>query len=224
MVAPPTAPAAPAPRLNASDDSLERRLDRLEQMVQSLMAREQGKKRTEAGHDFHFDLKGPMFDQARGKEIQAKIAAERAKAAGRLPKSEFQEEELDRIMEKASRDAERAERDAQRAAKQLERAALEKQRPEGDERAAAVQAQTWQSAKIQLKALEAQRKALEKQMQAVERQLQRLKENQDENQSNQDEQEDKVKDKIKHKGKRLEKDHDSVNSDDFNELEKSKKP
>jgi beta-lactamase regulating signal transducer with metallopeptidase domain len=213
-------PAASAPRLNASDDSLERRLERLEQMVQSLMAREQIKKRTDAGHDFHFDLKGPMFDQALEKEIQAKIAAAHVKAARKLPKFEYQEEELDRNMEKANRDVERAERDAQRAAKDLERAALEKQRPEADERAAAVQAQTWQSAKIQLKALEAQRKALEKQMQAVERQLQRLKEDQDENQSNQDEQEDKVKDKVKDKAKRLEKDRDSVNSDDFNELEK----
>ena len=220
MVAPPTAPAAAAPRQNASDDSLERRLDRLEQMVQSLMAREQVKKRTDAGHDFHFDLKGPMFDQALEKEIHAKIAAAHAKAAGRLPKSEYQEEELDRVIEKANRDVERAERDAQRAAKDLERAALEKQRPEADERAAAAQARTWQSAKSQRKSLEAHRKALEKQMEAVQRQLQRLHEEQDENQSNLDEHEDKVKDKLKDKAKRLEKDRDSVNSDDFNEPKK----
>jgi 1-acyl-sn-glycerol-3-phosphate acyltransferase len=107
-------PAASAPRLNASDDSLERRLDRLEQMVQSLLAREKVKKRTDAGHDFHFDLKGPMFDQALEKEMHAKIAAEHAKAAGKLPKFEYEEEELDRIVEKANRDVERAERDAQR--------------------------------------------------------------------------------------------------------------
>jgi hypothetical protein len=214
------APAAAAPRPNASDDSLERRLERVEQMVQSLMAREQVKKRTEAGHDFHFDLKEPMFDQALEKKTHAKIAAERAKAAGRLPKSEDQEEELDRVMEKANRDVERAERDAQRAAKDLERAAREKGRPEADERAAAAQARTWQSAKIQHKALEAQLKALEKQMEAVQRQLQRLNEDQGENQSNQDEQGDKVKDKVKEKAKRLKKDRDSVNSDDFNELKK----
>jgi beta-lactamase regulating signal transducer with metallopeptidase domain len=206
------APAASAPRLNASDDSLERRLDRLEQMVQSLMAREQVKKRTDAGHDFHFDWKGPMFDQALEKEIHEEIhakieAANKAKVVG--------------LMRKASRDEERAQRDAQRAAKKLEDAAREKQWPQADERAAAAQAR--QSVKIQLKVLEAQRKALEKQMEAVQRQLQRLTEDQDENQSNQDEQQDKVKDKVKDKAKRLEKDRDSVNSDDFNELEKSKK-
>ena len=56
--------------------------------------------------------------------------------------------------------------------------------------------------------------------QAVQRQLKRLHEDQDENQSNLDEQKDKVKEKLKDKAKRLEKDRDSVNSDDDNELEK----
>jgi len=60
-------------------------------------------------------------------------------------------------------------------------------------------------------------------MEAVHRQLQHLTEDQDENQSIQDQQEDKVKDKVKEKAKRLEKDRDSVNSDDDNELEKPKK-
>ena len=186
-----SAPVPPAPpkRRNPGDDSIERRLERLEQMVESLVAKEKGtKKRTDAEHDFKFDLKGFTYNSNVDKELFGKLAEESAKRAEKFSKDGLNQEYLARVQEQTKRVAERAARDVERAAKDVElRALMETQRRGTDAnmdeqrraQAAASRSSSRDSLEKQRKMLEAQRQALEKQMESIERQMERLNQEQE---------------------------------------------
>jgi beta-lactamase regulating signal transducer with metallopeptidase domain len=165
----------PAKPRKSGDDSIERRLERLERMVESLLAREKGKKQIEAEHDFKFNMKGPSidfpndkFNKLIDKEKFAKLAEDSAKMAEKFAKSGLNEKELARIHEQASRDVERAAREVEKAARDIERTASENtNRTKVDDNRA------------QRQELEAKRRSLEKQMQALQRQIERLAEEQE---------------------------------------------
>jgi hypothetical protein len=84
---PPSLPPPPMMRgpKSPSDHAIERRLERLERMVESLMAREKGAKpRKEAADDFGFNYKGPWFEHDFDKEKFAKLAEEHGKLAEKM--------------------------------------------------------------------------------------------------------------------------------------------
>jgi hypothetical protein len=187
VAAPPVQPV-PAVKVaararNSGDDSLERRLERLEQLVESLLAREKGPRKTaEAEHDFKFEFKGKEFDL--DKEKFAKLAEEHKKLAEKMHKFGPSEEELARIKDQAKRDAERAVRDVERAARDVERSVRESQdrvRIEGRraQEAQGPQAFGLDTFEKQRQQFEAQRRALERQMEALQRQIERLEQEQE---------------------------------------------
>ncbi len=151
---PPAKPMPPSARnRRGSDSSIERRLDRLEELVDSLVAREKGKPRPpEQEFKFNYDK------------------------FGKKP-SVPNQEDITRMQEMAKRETDRAMREVDRAMKQMEQTLRESQpKIEGklapndqpgviDHRAIF---------KTQRQALEVQRKALEKQLAAIERQMERL--------------------------------------------------
>jgi beta-lactamase regulating signal transducer with metallopeptidase domain len=159
------APAKSKPRKHKAgdDDSVERRLDRLEKMVEKLLAREQdGKHKGDFPKDFNFEgkrfeFKGPQFNPNQLDKFKA---------------MKLNDEEMSRIQDQAKRDAERAMRDAERAAKDIERANKDSQKrfAELNEHLATGQ----DSLEFHRKMLEGQRKALQKQVEALNREIEQL--------------------------------------------------
>lgn len=155
---------------NAGDDSIERRLERLERLVESLLEREKGpKKRAEANPNINVDVKVPKFQF--DKDQFAKFAEDHKKLADKMQKFGPSEDELARIKDQAKREAERATREVERAVKDVERAAQDAQR---QAQASASRSSDRESVAKQRHDLEAQRNSLEKQMKALERQIERL--------------------------------------------------
>jgi len=155
------------------DETIERRLDRLEKMVESLLQQEKGKTRMD--FDYRFDLKGgprpqPFADGdwKPGKlndEDKARIK-EQAKRDG------------DRAIEQAKQDVERAKehasRDAERAIRDMQKAMRDAQRDGNLEQLDKLKEQLAQGADSMRFSLDAQRKALESAKSSLERQLQNL--------------------------------------------------
>lgn len=146
---------APAPRPGRvradGGNELERRLDRLERMVESLVGREKGpgpdKKvpdgnwgpKPEFNLKFDHNFPGPEFHQ----------------------EMEKMQRDVQREVERAHREVERAHRESQGMAKRAE-----EDRGRGED-------MRRQSAKARRQALEAQRRAIEKQLEALDRELER---------------------------------------------------
>lgn len=154
----------------AGDDSIERRLERLERLVESLLEREKGpKKRAEANPNINLDVKVPkiQFD----KDQFAKFAEDHKKLVDKMQKFGPSEEELARIKDQAKREAGRAARDLERSVKDVERSAQDAQR---HAQATASRSSDRESVEKQRHNLETQRSSLEKQMKALERQIERL--------------------------------------------------
>ena len=155
--APPVAPThpkpAPAPR-KPEGDSLERRVERLERMIESLVGR-QKENPLHFDHKLEFNMHGP--DEGRSKEWEAHAQAwkEHEKQVEKRPGFGPNEKELQRIHQLATRRAlEQAQRDADSAALLSKKLA--------------------QDAQGQKQHLEARRRALEQEKQALERQMERL--------------------------------------------------
>jgi len=189
----PSAPATPPARARRSGDSIERRLERLEQLVESLLEREKGpKKGPDAARDFRFDMKMPRIEipkiEVQKIEIPkfefdqnkfGKMAEEHKKLAEKMHKFGPSEEELARIQEHAHREGERAQRDAERAVRDLERLKDGEHRVQIEERRAKdALSESRINLQKQRAELQAQRRSLERQMQALERKMQRLEERQ----------------------------------------------
>ena len=225
-----SAPAS-SPRPRRSDDSIERRLERLEQLVESLLAREKGPKgRADAQHNFNLDLKIPKIEIDRdmhaklaedhaklAEKLHGKHAEEQAKLAAKMHKFGPNEEELARIKERAVKDAARASRDIERAAKELAKAdgehhasKIEELRIQKDESRSSDR----DTLRKQRQTLQAQRKTLEKQMEALEHQIQHLEEEQEKANEPRADREKKMK--------QLERKSDSVTSEDSDGKEKTK--
>jgi beta-lactamase regulating signal transducer with metallopeptidase domain len=197
---PPSAVPASPRRSRPGDDSVERRLERLEQLVESLVAREKGAKTSanvnrdsNVNRDFKYELKGPAaehsfdkenlkfelkgsgWEHAFDKEKFSKMAEDFDKLADKLGKAKPSEEALARIKDQAKRDAERAVRDAERAAKDLERVARESQdRAKSEERRAQASASRSVERQVERIPLEKQRQSLEAQRRALEKQMEAI--------------------------------------------------
>jgi beta-lactamase regulating signal transducer with metallopeptidase domain len=145
----------PHPKHIERDGDVEKRLDRLEKMVEELMAREKRGPRGQDTFQFPQNNFNPNFNSDQFKM------------------------EIDR----AQREAERARRDAERAMREqkiaMERMSQDKQRAEQQELSAkiaqdvATQQAGRESLKARRHALEAQRKAIEKELQALEKEMQK---------------------------------------------------
>jgi beta-lactamase regulating signal transducer with metallopeptidase domain len=202
-VAPP-----PKPRKHKADgdESLEQRMDRLEKLVEKLLARDKAEKKAAdvASKQFNyevkrFDFKGPKFDE---KDLEKMKAAK------------LSDEEIARIKEQAARDAERAVRDSERAVRDIERSNRDSQKryAELNEKLASGQ----DSVEMQRKILESQRGALEKQMEALHRQMEQLNKQQEKLDHSQQERGRPDKER---KEKRKQKDHDHDENEDRSDTE-----
>ena len=149
----PTHPKPPAPR-KPEGDSLERRVERLERMIESLVASHK-ENPLRFDHKMEFHMQRP--DEGRSKEWEGHVEAakEYPKQAESWPQFGPNEKEVARIREKAvQRAVEQAQRDAELAARMSREMVTKFQGRRGD--------------------LDARRRALEQEMQALERQMQRL--------------------------------------------------
>lgn len=180
--APPREPQIPKRRIS-SEDSIERRLERLEQMVESLLAHDKENEAwTNLNGNFHFnfDWKGHEMDVEHEKffshsESLPEIANEKAKegTSQELPRIS---QELARIHQQARRTFDRALREGQRAAreKQIE---FEKQRSETQKRKVETDVSWPRSEDVierERQALESAREALAKQREELQRQIEHL--------------------------------------------------
>lgn len=186
----------------APDDPMERRLERLERLVESLAKREDRKPdfKFEDKELFHSDSKRHFEEQARLFEKQSKDAAKQldqaARAHERLMREQerasrverdwqlhsdlkiegmpgVDEKELSRLLDQVSRQVEVATRDAQRA---VEQAMLKAQRE-----ALRVQESRPRDGAVKQRreALHAQREALQSQLERIQNQMERLDEHLD---------------------------------------------
>ncbi|MDB6037122.1 MAG: hypothetical protein JWM99_963 [Verrucomicrobiales bacterium] len=139
------------------DDSMEQRLDRLERMVETLMAREKVKK-DQNNKEFSYNFKND--DKWK------------AGAPG--------QEDMTRIQDLAKRQAEIASKEAQRAVREMERARKDREHIQDEKLMAEMHESLTPLQNMhrdfdqQRQQLEAARKALEKQMHALEKQIDRL--------------------------------------------------
>lgn len=138
---------------------MEQRLDRLERMVETLMAKEKGKHKDPNEKEFSYNFK---FDD---------------KWKAGMPG----QEDMVKIQDLAKRQAEIASKEAQRAVRELERARRDQQRGQDEKLLAEMHESLPPLQKLhhndfdqQRQQLEAARKALEKQMHALEKQIDRL--------------------------------------------------
>lgn len=151
--------AAPRSELRG-EASLERRLERLERLVESLLERDK-KRAPSSGHAPSF-MDGKHWENF-SKELQAEME--------KMGKLGLNEEMMARIKEQARKAGERAAQEAKRASEQYERALsqlmdkLHSEHPEVSHKTHLDQ---------QRQQLEAQRRSLEKQMENLERQMARL--------------------------------------------------
>jgi len=171
---PVAAPAPPAPalagpmplgarpgRAEREDRGIERRLERVERMVEELIARDK-KRRGEAGADVRFDLKLQSAEHEASKaneKMQAHAQAMAELAAGL-------KDTVNAETARALQDVERAMVDAKRAARDAERARGENRLRSRDEQSGARQA-----LEEQRKALEAARRELERQLRSIEKEI-----------------------------------------------------
>lgn len=183
---PPGIPGSPPlakPRRVADNASLERRLERLERMVESLLEQQKAHKETREAFSDEFDiqLKGPdwnqSFDDAKWRAWEDKwkeYGEHFAELAEKFSESGLKED-LARIQQEAARAAELATRALERAVREAEQAKNQALlRLRADNREAGKQ-----TLERQRQLLESQRRALEEQIQALDRQLEHLEEQQD---------------------------------------------
>jgi hypothetical protein len=152
------------------DEALERRVERLERLIEELRGREKGK-RAEGSPDFQL-----KFHSEVNKEMVEKLAEHNAKQAAKSAKAGLSENEIERIKEHARKEAERATRDVEKVVKEARRSA------EAGRSSEKIRTQVHAEVKElegQRKALEAQQKSLEKQMEALEKQIEKLEEAQE---------------------------------------------
>jgi hypothetical protein len=173
-----TTPPAPAvaraggKRKDRTDTSIEQRLDRLERMVETLLARDKEKNKTDTRKDFSFNYKTPndLFD---------------GDAAVRWKSGTPNGEDMAKLKDFAKHQGEIAAKEAQRATRDIEKSRQEIARVGENGRPGRINGQTKEfddardQFEVQRQQLEAQRKALEKQMHALEKQLNRLNEEQE---------------------------------------------
>jgi hypothetical protein len=148
----PAAPGGPRAKArastvrDASDDALERRLDRLEQMVESLARRDTDKKNFQFEYKSDFNVNEDFFRN---------------------------EEDVARFHAKVSKDAEKAAREVEKKMKEMQKRGESDGWPfDGGAKAAAESGKLQLQA--HRKALEDQRRTLEKQVQSLERQIEKL--------------------------------------------------
>jgi beta-lactamase regulating signal transducer with metallopeptidase domain len=189
----PSPDAAPRPRIASAgrrndEDNLERRLERLEKMVESLMGREKGKG--------EFGFMGPhgkdLFNSDEMKRLHKDIAEQTKNAmkqADKAKKQAFGSEDMERIKERAKRDAEHARRDAEHAVRDAERAVKDRERAmkenEWNQERAQLQAeragkqrdqanqlsQDHRTLEKEREALEMQRRSIEKRIESIEKEM-----------------------------------------------------
>lgn len=168
----PGQPPAP-PRARSADRDLERRLERLERLVENL-DRKEG--RDVWKHDFKWELKEPnfKFDEGKFKEQMARVETEL--------KHKFNPDAMKRLHEEAGRAAEKAHREAERIAREVERSVREVEKSAKVQQEMAIQQQKQgqekgaRAGEMRRKALEQRRQALEKELRAVEREMERAEE------------------------------------------------
>ena len=163
------APAAPrAPRARPADSSLEARLERLERMVESLIAQQHPK----PGHfDFHLKELGEKHELFDRKDIAKMEALARRQAE----LSRDMKPEIEKIKEMAEREAARAVGQAKRA----ERALQGEQKLQVDRKHKGSQKQL-EALRKQLEMLEREREKLDRQIEQLEQEQEQLDEEQDE--------------------------------------------
>jgi beta-lactamase regulating signal transducer with metallopeptidase domain len=165
----PDKPRAKA-RRDGGDDSIERRLARLEQLVQKLVAEDKGtkKKAKEAYGDFNFDMKGPSFDEKQWKDLMEKHKA-----------AKLSDEDMAKLKDQVRQAGDIAKRETEKAMREVERAKRDGDRARADAKRAQDEASSnRENFKNDRQGLEQQRRALERQMHDLERQIQRLEQKQ----------------------------------------------
>ncbi len=180
-------PKVKSPRPRA-EDSIERRLDRLEKMVQELIAREKrAESRPSTPNPPSARIKGQMANgldaqkMEKMADVQGKIAEAQAKVAEKLAKAQIDQDQKEKIMADVKRETDRAAKEVERAMKDANRSAEEwyrKARQPGQvpvlgdlPSVSGTDRQQLESAR---RSLESQRRSLERQMAAIEKQLNRL--------------------------------------------------
>jgi len=141
-------------------------------MVETLLARDKEKRKTETTKDFSFNYKTPndLFD---------------GDAAVRWKSGTPNGEDMAKLKDFAKHQGEIAAKDAQRATREIEKSRQDIARVGENNRVGRIDGQTRQlddardQFEVQRQQLEAQRKALEKQMHALEKQLDRLNQEQE---------------------------------------------
>ena len=167
--APPTIAVRPR---RSSEDSIERRLERLERLVETLVARDKNAKlRREDSMQFNYDFKTPAPSGLPGKDKPFKLDHQDLKMMMDLGVSN---EEIERIKERALKQAETAFREAHRAAAAANAAAADAIR-----RSKPVEASDPANVKQQIQALETQRHLLEKELKGIEKQIERMQQEQE---------------------------------------------
>ncbi|HEV8540862.1 MAG TPA: M56 family metallopeptidase [Verrucomicrobiae bacterium] len=169
----PAPPRAGRPR---RDESIERRLDRLEKMVESLLQQEKGKGRTDFDYNYKFDFKdgkdGNWKSNKLNDEDRARIKDQARREADRA--MDQAKQDVEKARDHAKRDAERARRDMEKAMREAEHSGNQEQLAKLKEELAQSSDSVKFSLDAQRKALEAAKNSLEKQLQNLERQMAKL--------------------------------------------------
>ena len=171
---PPLEPQSPKRRMSG-ESSIERRLERLERMVESLLAHnKENEERTDPNGHFSFDLEGHDMDLEHEKfflhsESLPKLADELAET---IPS----QEEFERIHQQARRAVDRALREGQLSVREKRRE-IEEQRSEAEGRrvkANVLRSRSEDAFIRERQVLESARETLAKQMEELQRQIQHL--------------------------------------------------
>lgn len=186
-----TDPPEPVEPRRRSQDSIERRLEALERMVEKLSNRERADKAPKSGWSEEDEHKIKKLS-----EEHAKMAEKMAKVQVKDEEWNRMRDELKRETDRARRDIERAARDAERASQQAARASADNARMQSQSRAENF-GQGNDSLKARRQALQAQRRSIEKQIEALEREIQE----QDREKSERSERSEKPEPKEKSKDK-----------------------
>ena len=105
-------------RKPANDDSIERRLARLEAMVEKLTAETRAKRKTKENFgDIQLDLKGPKFNEWQMQKLEEDLKS-----------AKLRDEDMARIKEQAHQAGDMAKRETERARREIERARKDAQR------------------------------------------------------------------------------------------------
>ncbi len=179
---PPAVVRSVSKRKEHTDTSIEQRLDRLERMVETLLARDREKRKTDATKDFSFNYKmqKDLFD---------------GDSAVRWKSGTPNGEDMAKLKDFAKHQAEIAAKDAQRAAREMDKTRQEIAQVGENSRSGRATKQfddNRDQFEVERQQLEAQRKVLEKQMHALEKQLDRLNQEQVKVQHSDDEHEKRI--------------------------------